>query len=321
MRKQEKRKGTPALHPDAAAIYRQVLLGFAGSRTRGFHFPGYFLNIDWPLIADDGVEGTLTTGPHCCNADGSLNLAAFGVFLDTSVAVTSRLKLAAGSHQATVHLHAQFTGRPLRGSLSVAARHEGHSSGSTVRQAIMRSTVFANGEVVCHATSAFIHLPPPPGLTAGPPVRSRARVGDLKPLAVEDLDHGERRVLTACDEALRRADSRRSFIEHFWNVVPRPWRGGARCDVSLGAQFGNRTGDVQGGVLFGIAAATAQAAAPRHPQISNISAWYISPGRGDRLVVRSRLIHAGRSFAVVRTGISRPDGARVLETVSQHAAW
>jgi acyl-coenzyme A thioesterase PaaI-like protein len=146
------------------------------------------------------------------------------------------------------------------------------------------------------------------------------RVGDLKPLRTEDLDLAERRVFTACEDALRRADSRHTFIEHFWNVMPRATRGGARCDVALGAQYGNRTGVVQGGLLFGIAAATAQAAAPRHPQISNISAWYIGPGSGDRLIVRSRPIHAGRSFAVVRTEIARPDGARVLETVSHHAA-
>jgi len=313
-------KGNRASRPDAGSIYRQVLLGLAGNRTGGFHFPGYFLNIDWPRIGEDHVEEALTVAPHCSNVDGNLNLAAFGVLLDTSVAVTSRLKLPAGAHQATVHLHAQFTGRPLRGTLLAAARHEGHTTGAAVRQAVISATVSADGQAVCHATSAFVHLPPPPGVTEGLPLRSRPRADELKPLDRDELDAGERRVLKACDEALRRADSRRAFIEHFWNVIPRPARSGARCDVSLGAHFGNRTGDVQGGLLFGIAAATAQAAAPRHSQISNISAWYIGPGRGDLLRVRSRLIHAGRSFAVVRTEINRSDGARVLETVSHHAA-
>ena len=49
-----------------------------------------------------------------------------------------------------------------------------------------------------------------------------------------------------------------------------------------------------------------------------MSAWYIGAGRGERLVARSRAIHTGRSFAVVRTEITTPEGARVLETVSQH---
>ena len=313
-------KGRSATDPDATAIRSRVLLGLAGNRTGGFHFPGYFLNIDWPVIGKDRVEGTLSSAPHCSNADGTMNLAAFGVLLDTSVAVTSRLKLPAGEHQATVHLHAQFTGRPLRGHLRSTAIHDGHTTGAAVRQAVVRATVSADGLDLCHATSAFINYPAPPGISHGPPVHARVRASELEPLVIDQLDATERRVLAACDNALRRADAQRAFVEHFWNMIPRPVRGGASCQVRLGTHFGNRTGDVQGGVLFGIAAATAQAAAPGHPQLSNISAWFVGPGRGERLIARSRLLHAGRSFAVVRTEIVRPSGGRVLETVSQHAA-
>ncbi len=320
MAQQAARKNKPSLHPDAATIYRQVLLGLAGMRARGFHFPGYFLNIDWPVIGEDHIEGTMPAGPQSTNADGSLNPAAFGVLLDTAVAVTSRLKCPAGWHQATVQLHAQFTGQPICGSLFATARHEGHTTGEGVRQAVLRAAVSSGGKTVCHATSAFIHLPLPPGAKSGAHPGQRARVGDLEPLRIEELDAGERKVLGACDIALSRADSRRAFIEHFWSVLPRPARGGARCDVPLGAQFGNRTGDVQGGLLFGIAAATAQVAAPRHKQLSSLSAWFIGGGRGTRLTVRSKVVHAGRSIAVVRTEIKRADGAPVLETVSHHAA-
>jgi len=318
MQRQKTGRNPAPLHPDTGTIRRQVLIGLAGIRSRSSHFPGAFLNMDWPHIGDDRVEGTLSVGPQSCNADGGLNLAAFGVLLDTAVAVTTRVTSPAGAHQATVHLHAQFTGEPLAGNLRATAWHDGDTRTSSVRQALLRATVTADGRPVCHATSAFIRMPAHPGIAPPLPVRSRVRVKDLKPLAVEDLDAVESRVLAACEDALRRADSRRTFIEHFWGVVPRPARGGARCDVALGPHYGNRTGVVQGGILFGIAAATAQAAAPRHQRISNLSAWYIGAGRGERLVARSRAIHSGRSFAVVRTEIATPDGARVLEIVSKH---
>jgi len=45
-------------HPDAAAIYRQVLLGLAGIRTRGFHFPGYFPGIELPQVGEDHLVET-----------------------------------------------------------------------------------------------------------------------------------------------------------------------------------------------------------------------------------------------------------------------
>jgi len=52
--------------------------------------------------------------------------------------------------------------------------------------------------------------------------------------------------------------------------------------------------------------------------LSNASAWYISPGCGASLVVRSHVMHTGRTIAVVRTEIKAAGGERVLEAVTQH---
>jgi acyl-coenzyme A thioesterase PaaI-like protein len=95
---------------------------------------------------------------------------------------------------------------------------------------------------------------------------------------------------------------------------------GSRCTVRIGPQHGNRVGHVQGGLLLGLAAITARAAAPQHPQLSAIAAWYISPGQGGALKITSRRFHEGRSFAAVRTEIRNADGSRVLEVVSHHAS-
>jgi acyl-coenzyme A thioesterase PaaI-like protein len=90
--------------------------------------------------------------------------------------------------------------------------------------------------------------------------------------------------------------------------------------VKLGPQHANRVGHVQGGLLLGLAAITARTAAPKHPQLSGISAWYISPGQGRALKITSKRFHDGRSFAAVRTEVRNADGSRVLEVVSHHAA-
>ena len=54
--------------------------------------------------------------------------------------------------------------------------------------------------------------------------------------------------------------------------------------------------------------------------LANLSAWFTGPGRGGNLIARSRVVHAGRSLAVVRTEITAEDGSRVLEATSAHAA-
>lgn len=88
----------------------------------------------------------------------------------------------------------------------------------------------------------------------------------------------------------------------------------------IGSHIGNRVGHVQGGILLGLAATNACTAAPVSMMLSNVSAWYISSGRGDKLRIRSCMMHTGRTTAVVRTEIKTVNGERVLEAVSQHVA-
>jgi acyl-coenzyme A thioesterase PaaI-like protein len=305
---------------DAEAIRNRMLTALAGSRTPGFHFPGYLLQLAWPRIGTMSITEIMHAWPRVCNERGEVSLVALGVMLDTALATAPRLKIASGARQATVQLHAQFTGHPIRGDLSMQATLEGFSVGGTVRQALTRGVLRCAGKTMCHASGTFVVLPPPPGVELAPLPWQRGGNTRTKPLDLKELDAGERAVMKACDKALAAADDKICFIERFWGALPKPAPDGARCTVKIGPHIGNRVGHVQGGLLWGFAATTACAAAPRHPMLSTISAWFVSPGRGKALHVRSKVLHAGRSFAVVRTVIKNDDGTHVLEVVSNHAA-
>ena len=62
----------------------------------------------------------------------------------------------------------------------------------------------------------------------------------------------------------------------------------------------------------------ANAAAPEDMRLSNISAYFVSPGIGPVLDVHSNVTQQGRSLAIVRTQIIGASGKLVLETTSQH---
>ncbi len=271
------------------------------------------------MTADRLVE-TMPDGEHCRASDGTVALTAFSVLLDTALATAPRLVIKRGVRQATVHLHAQFTGQPLRGRLRANTRLEGFSKGGAVREALSTALIHAGGRLACRATGSFVVLPPPPGIKLAPLPWERGKDAPKGRLTEDQLDARERAVLQACDLAIERADRQHTFIERFWNALPRAAGDGAHCQVAIGPQHGNRVGHVQGGLLLGLAAATAQAAAPRHPRLSAISAWFISPGQGDSLAISSQPFHRGRSFTGIRTEIRNSDGTRVLEVVSHHAA-
>jgi acyl-coenzyme A thioesterase PaaI-like protein len=304
----------------ADSVRERVLQALALNRAPGFHFPGYFLGLEWPHIGSDEVVETMRAGPHCVDANGKVHLAALGVMLDTALATAPRLVIEPGARQATVHLHAQFTGNPAKGDLRMTSRLEGFSAGDAVRQSLARGELHADGRPVAYGTATFVVLPPPKGVKLAPLPWQETHRPSPQPLAPSQLDASERKVVAACDKALADARQGASFVEHFWRALPVTTKDGARCRVAIGAHLGNRVGHVQGGILFGLAAATACAAVPRHAMLSSVSAWFISPGEGDALRIRSRIVHGGRSFAVVRTEVTSGTGDRVLEATSHHAA-
>ena len=310
---------TKPAYPHAAAIRAQVLRGLAGNRTPGLHFPGFFLAIKWQEIAGKAARIAIDDGPHCSDPNGEVDIAALAIIADTALATATRLLITPGARLATTRMQMQFTGAPATGEVSAEAQLLGFGAGATLHQSMTSGTLTANGKPVCYASGEFVLLNPPPGVTLAP-LPWQQRPAQPAPLDIAQLDAGERSILKACDAALAQASADRSFIQHFWGAVPKRVAHGTTMRVTLGPHLGNRVGHVQGGISFGMAAACACAAVPATMMLSNISAWYIGPGHGKSVTVRSRVVHAGRSIAVVRTEIKTAAGERVLEAVTQHIA-
>ncbi len=310
---------TKPAYPHAAAIRAQVLRGLAGNRTPGLHFPGFFLDIKWQEIAGKAARIAIDDGPHCSDPNGEIDIAALAIIADTALATATRLLITHGARLATTRMQMQFTGAPATGEVSAEAQLLGFGAGAALHQSMTSGTLTANGKPVCYASGEFVLLNPPPGVTLAP-LPWQQRPAPPAPLDIAHLDASERSILKACDAALAKASADISFIQHFWGAVPKHVTHGTTMRVALGPHLGNRVGHVQGGISFGMAAACACAAVPATMRLSNISAWYIGPGHGKSVTVRSRVVHAGRSIAVVRTEIKTAAGERVLEAVTQHLA-
>jgi acyl-coenzyme A thioesterase PaaI-like protein len=307
---------------DCHAIRARVLQAIARNRVPGLHFAGHFLDIECREIAGDTARFAIPDGPHCRDADGTVNIGALGILADNVLAAPTRFGESPGARLGTVHLQLQFTGAPLIGDLSAQSRMLGRSEGAIMQKSLSSATFYANGKSVAHGSGEFVVLDVPPGVTLAPRPWESKRIDPPQtvPVDIGTLEPHERAILKACDAALAKASPEAAFIQHFWGGVPRRNAQGASSRVEIGPHVGNRIGHVQGGILFGLAATNACAAAPPAMMLSNASAWYISPGRGAALAVRSRVVRAGRTTALVRTEIKTATGARVLEAVTQHSA-
>lgn len=317
---------------DAALIRRAVLQGLARDRTPGWSFTGHFQHLQWPVMGDDAMTVTLPVGPHIEDADGNLHLTALLVLFDAALASPTRLRVQPGTRLATTHVNVQLTGVRAARDARVEARNVGAAGAGALPQLLAHGTLLCGDCIVMSGNGAFVQIAPPAGVREMAPLPwQRSGAADPPPLELDQLDAREREVLAACDAALaarevptsnttQHGSGGLSFLDHFWGITPQRTADGAQCVVSTGPQLANRVGHVQGGILMGMAAATARCAVPNHPVLSNLSAWFTGPGRGDTLLVKSWPVHTGRNLAVVRTEITGAGGARVLEATSAHAA-
>ena len=316
-------KHSSCRHSDDPLIRARVLHAIAANRLPGLHFIGHFLNAEWRKPSGGVVHAVLPEGPHCRAANGEIDLVVLGIFIDQALAAAVRTGLAempAGARLGTIQLEAQFTGAPAAGDLEADSLFLGRSTGAALRQSFAKATIRAQGHPLCHVSGVCAPLKTPPGVTLGPMPWEREQAPPIEPVDVGGLEPHELAVLQACDAALRKASPQAPFIQRFWGGQSRRTAHGASSCVPIGPQITNRVGHVQGGSLFGLAAANACAAAPPAMMLWHLSAYFIAPGRGSALAIRSRLLHAGRTLAVVRTEIRNADGERVLDAISNHVA-
>lgn len=307
------------------AIIEHVARAVAASRIPGLHFPGFFLGIRTHRLDEDGVSISIPQGPHCTNADGTMNIGAIAVVTDLALGGAMRVHYGHAIRMATLTMQLNFTGIPARGDLRADTRFDGLIQGISSRQGRMSGEVYAGKDLLIRATASFGTPPAPPDakLTDMPWFEAH-KAQSMEPIPDAQLHKRELDIIRRAKAALRAAEKDagrhgHAFIEHFWSQLPRKTRDGAVCSVPLALHNGNRVGHAQGGVLFAMAVSTAMKALPAASVLTSATAWYIRPGTGHKLKVRSRILQQGRTTVVVLTEVSDAEGHRVLEAMTTHA--
>ena len=297
-------------------IRQRVLRAIALNRTPGYHFPGNFIDLSFDRVDSANTRLSYETDPQDPGDIGSL-----AVLADFALGTAIRADLDPATRLATVSMTLELAAAPRAGIVRAASRCHGFVGEGYGGIGRSRVSIEDGGGEIGYGSGAFMVLKPPPEVTLHPvPHRKR---GDAEPpvLAERDLAPDELRIVRHADDALERAaKTGQPFIRHFWGFLPEAAPGGASCVMPNGPHVGNRVGYVQGGILLGLAAATATAALPETWMLSAIAAAFISPGEGSALKAQANVVHQGQRVSVIRTEVTRSDGRRVLEVMSTHAA-
>ena len=305
-------------------IRAQVLRGIALNREPGYHFAGNFLDLSYDHVGTDYTALSVDVAPHCAETDGQLNLSGFAILADLVMAAAVRSGLPPHTRLATVTMNLQFTGAARSGRLSGRGAMHGFVQGAAGRQGISTLDINSDAGLVCTGTATFMMLKPPKGVELHPVPHRRRGENPTPDISGGKLHPDEKKVLATADAAIDHVRAHGgSFIQRFWGVQAKHVAAAAQSTVKNGPHIGNRVGHVQGGILLGLAAENALAALTPHWSLTALSAWYISPGEGRSLKIKSKVVHHGRLIAVVRTEVTcrGKDGRprKVFELMTTHA--
>ncbi|MFC4275729.1 acyl-CoA thioesterase domain-containing protein [Achromobacter aloeverae] len=306
----------PADHP----ILRRVLHAIHLGREQGFHFPGNFLAVSFDHVAPAGSITTIKGAP--LRADGGADPVGLNVLADLALAASIRAALQRDTRLATVNLQLQLTGAACEGPLRAVSHFHGFLRDTAGQQAIASVSIRSGEREIALGSGTFMVLDLPAG-TRAPVLRAIDLPADADWAGVAlpepgGLDEGDAAIYAQALKALH-AGGIENFSEAFWGFRTRTSAQGASGTLRNGAHLGNRVGHVQGGVLLAFAQATAQAALPGDWPVGSVTAGFVSPGEGEQLRARSRVMHRGRTTAVVRTEITGVERRRVLEVLTTHS--
>jgi acyl-coenzyme A thioesterase PaaI-like protein len=303
----------------ADRVRAQALRAVSSNRAPGFQFAGYFLGFTCKRYQTDGVEFFLAPSPQCMDANGNLSRVAVIYAADMALAAANRVFLDPNVRTATLMLRVEFTGEPARGALEISGRGSGFSPLTALPESVCTGRVMSEGREVMRMSGTWVSPPAPKGVAmAGLPWEGGVDGNTLPLLKRRDLDVAEKATLRRVARTLDETQNG-DLLSTMCNPVVKHLPNGATGKLPVGMHIGNRVGHVQGGFLLNAAIVTAEAAVPEHPITTGASSWFISPGQGKVISIRSTVLQSGRNVAVVRTELFAAGRKRVLEVISNHS--
>lgn len=295
-----------------AAVRARALDSVARTRAVGPHFFGNFLGITGLPQVPGRSRLHLAVEPGDPTG-GRISPTAVATTADLTMSASIRAVLGPQRRLGTItmsvhHLEPDVTG-PLT-SEAVATRVEVEEERGFARCTLTDP----RGVPVAAVEAWFVAMPTPPGRTLGPVPWELPDDVPVPPVDDAELTGAERVAVETCDAAGRRAAAEGTSVVE--ELLAGRWvpagADGVHGELPVGPAHANRGGHVQGGVLYGAAAAGAQRVVAEGMSLAEGHLAFLAPAEGDLLVVESRVLRHGRrtSFAESRLHV----GDRLVAT-------
>lgn len=294
-----------ALHSENSPHVRRVLQALRLNRTPGWHFPAHYLGLYFSSLNQEDVEVTMPLDSPGVDTLGCVVPVALATLADTALTAALRGRAGNEARLATVSMNLSFASLHVENTLRARSHCKFRITDVAMPMAVTSLMVKSGEQVVCSGEASVAILDNRRG-TAPHPLSGARCFETVEPLGFAELTKVEQKVLErALSASAACSGSDRSFLELFWGLNPAVTGGGAaEYSFDCGSHVSNRVGDVQGGVLLGLAAHASAAALGAEWQLLDVSSQFVAAGTGPRLHVSAEVLRVGRNVATVGCTVS-----------------
>lgn len=282
----------------------------------GWTYPSNYLDIYFEKISAQENISWMEVGAHALSSQGRISMAALGVFADVGLSNAARATLGQQASLATISLHLSIKKLPAGGKIKAVARMANTIDDAEIGAVRTEVDIYSEtGEQLASGSALMGMAPFKNALNVRALPDAPKLFADVEQ-CVPDCGSADYAVYQAAQKAEAQGQ-RKSFLDHFWGaeqVSLHP--GSAVLRFYKGEQLSNRSGNVHGGILFGLAGQAARAVAPEGWMVADSSVQYLNAASDPHFDVTAEVLRQGRNSVVVECKISSSTGRKII-----HSQW
>ena len=303
----------------------QPSLGFERSlqtlqavKDYGWTYPSNYLDIYFERVSAEENISWMQVDAHCIDSDGLMPMSALGVFVDVGLSNAARATLGQQASLATIALRLGIRRQPSVGKLKAVSKVAANIEDAHIGAAFTKVEVFTEQGDLLASGSALMGIAPFKNslnvevLPDSP--RTFAPWSQCQSLAQSE----GKLVFEAAKQAQHEANERSvAFIEQFWGAQPLDSSDGSTINrFHRGEHLANRSGNVHGGILYGLAAKAASTHVPAGWKVTESSVQYLNAASDDYFDIHTEVLRQGRNTVVVDCQVLSNKNKKVL-----HSQW
>lgn len=282
----------------------------------GWTYPSNYLDIYFEKVSAQENISWMEVGAHTLSSQGRIGMAALGVFSDVGLSNAARATLGQQASLATISLHLSIKKLPGAGKIKAVARMANTIDDAEIGAVRTEVKIYCEAGEQLASGSALMGMAPFKNALNVRALPEAPKVFADLAQCVPDSDSPDYAVYQAAQRADALGQSE-TFLDHFWGAEKVSLNSGSAVfRFYKGEQLSNRSGNVHGGILYGLAAQAASAVAPEGWMVADSSVQYLNAASEPYFDMTAEVLRQGRNTVVVECKIISNTGKKII-----HSQW